>query len=87
MPRAAELRVLRGELLMTRGRYGEAAKDFEATLAAGAADGLVERALFGRASCRSHLGDVQGARADLTRYLERFPASSRAAEVRATLAR
>jgi hypothetical protein len=87
MPRAAELRVLLGELLMTRARYVEAAKDFEATLAAGASEGLVERALFGRASCRSHLGDVQGARADLTRYLERFPASSRAAEVRATLAR
>jgi len=86
MPRAAELRVLRGELLMTGGRFADATKDFEATLASGASDGLVERALFGRASCRSHLGDPQGARADLTRYLERFPASPRADEVRATLA-
>jgi hypothetical protein len=87
MPREAELRLLLGELLMPRGRYAEAAKDFEATLAASASDGLVERALLGRAACRSHLGDSQGARADLTRYLERFPAAPRAAEVRASLAR
>src|SRR5260370_34396737 len=87
VPRAAELRVLRGELRMTRGRFAEALDDFEATLVAGGPDTIVERALFGRASCRLRLGDADGARADLRRYLERFPASPRAAEVRASLAR
>jgi len=87
MPRAAELRVLRGELLMTRAKFAEAANDFEATLRMGGADPIVERALFGRAFCRSRLGDSEGARVDLQRYLDRFPTSPRAAEVRATLGR
>jgi tetratricopeptide (TPR) repeat protein len=87
VPRATELRVLRGELRLTRRRFADALADFEAGLVAGAPDPIVERALFGRASSRSRLGDADGARADLRRYLERFPASPRAAEVRARLAR
>jgi tetratricopeptide (TPR) repeat protein len=87
VPRAAELRVLRGELRLTRRRFADALNDFEAALVAGAPDPIVERALFGRASCRARLGDTDGARADLRRYLERFPASPRAGEVRARLAR
>jgi hypothetical protein len=86
LPRAAELRVLRGELRLTRHRFADALVDFDAALVAGAPDALVERALFGRASGRSHLGDAEGARADLRRYLERFPTAPRAAEVRARLA-
>ena len=33
----------------------------------------IERALFARASCRSHLKDFQGSRDDLRRYVREFP--------------
>jgi hypothetical protein len=85
--RGAELRVLRGELRMTRGRFAQALDDFQAVLAAGGPGSVQERALFGLASCRTRLGDEAGARAELRRFLEQFPASARAAEVRAALAR
>jgi hypothetical protein len=74
VPRGAELRALRGELRAGRGELGAALDDFSVVIAQpGAPPGVVERALFGRGSCRSRLGDVAGARADLTELLRRFP--------------
>ena len=74
LPRGAELRALRGELRAGRGELGGALDDFSAVLANTAAPaGVVERALYGRGSCRSRLGDVAGARADLNEVLRRFP--------------
>jgi hypothetical protein len=74
LPRGTELRVLRGELRAGRGELGGAVDDFGAVLAlTGAPTGVVERALYGRGSCRARLGDVAGARADLQDTLRRFP--------------
>jgi hypothetical protein len=83
MPHARELRVLRGELRLRAGRVQAAADDFEIALGEGGADQLGERALYGRASCRSRQGDAAGARADLRLYLARHPQGPRAAEIRA----
>jgi hypothetical protein len=83
MPHARELRVLRGELRLRAGRVQAAADDFEIALGEGGADQLGERALYGRASCRSRQGDAAGARADLRLYLARHPRGPRAAEIRA----
>ena len=83
MPHARELRVLRGELRLRAGRVQAAADDFEIALGEGAADQLGERALYGRASCRSRQGDAAGARADLRLYLARHPQGPRAAGIRA----
>jgi tetratricopeptide (TPR) repeat protein len=83
MPHARELRVLRGELRLRTGRVQAAADDFEIALGEGPADQLGERALYGRASCRSRQGDDAGARADLRLYLARHPQGARAAEIRA----
>ncbi len=84
MPRARELQVLRGELRLRAGHPLHAASDFDAILAGSADDDLGARALYGRASCRSRLGDVEGARADLRLYLSRFPRGERAAALRAS---
>jgi hypothetical protein len=74
LPRAAELRVLRGELRAGRGALPGAVSDFGAVLGmAGAPDAVLERALYGRGSSRARLGDAAGARADLQDYLRRFP--------------
>ncbi len=83
MPHARELRVLRGELRLRAGRVQAAADDFEIALGEATADQLGERALYGRASCRSRQGDAAGARADLRLYLARHPQGPRAAEIRA----
>jgi hypothetical protein len=74
LPRAAELRVLRGELRAGHGELVGAASDFSAVLGMpGAPSSVVERALYGRGSSRARLGDTAGARADLQGYLKRFP--------------
>lgn len=74
LPRAAELRVLRGELRSGRGALVGAVSDFGAVLATvGASPSVIERALYGRGSCRARLGDTAGAHADLADYLRRFP--------------
>jgi hypothetical protein len=74
LPRATEMQLLRGELRVARGNPAGAALDFDAVLAAPLpAAAVVERALYGRSSCRSRLGDNAGARADLEDYLRRFP--------------
>jgi tetratricopeptide (TPR) repeat protein len=88
LPRGAELRALRGELRAGRGELGAALDDFSAVLAkgsAGAPASVVERALYGRGSCRSRLGDVAGARADLDELLRRFPGSKFAEPARRAL--
>jgi tetratricopeptide (TPR) repeat protein len=78
--------VLRGELRAAAGRWQAALADFDAVVrthpinsGSGAetndwrARAHIERALWGRASARSHVGDDAGARADLREYLRRFP--------------
>jgi hypothetical protein len=80
-PNRDEQLVLRGELRSSNGRWIEAREDFDEVLrrhadtlaAAAKTRGLQERALWGRASARSRLGDEAGARADLTLYLRLFP--------------
>jgi tetratricopeptide (TPR) repeat protein len=86
LPRGAELRALRGELRAGRGELGAALDDFSAVLATkGASASVGERALYGRSSCRSRLGDVAGARADLDELLRRFPGSKFAEPARRAL--
>ena len=80
-----EHRLVRGELYAHAGRWQEALEDFDAVVRARVASApapgtsapaksgdLLERALWGRASARSHLGNDLGARADLREYLRRF---------------
>jgi hypothetical protein len=88
LPAGAELAVLRGELRAEAGRCAEATRDFDGCAAGGRGcpPRVEERALFGRASCRGRGGDGDGARADLERYLRRFPAGPRADSVRRALA-
>jgi hypothetical protein len=84
--RGRELRVLRGELWAARpDGCVVAVVDFTSALT-GDRSRLEERALFGRASCRLALGQLEAGHADLAKYLERFPSGLRAAEVRARLA-
>jgi tetratricopeptide (TPR) repeat protein len=80
IPNREERLVLRGELRAGAKRWQEARADFEPLLSnlSTATPGtksrdLKERALWGRASARSHLGDEAGARADLAVYLRLFP--------------
>jgi TolA-binding protein len=85
-PASDERVVLRGELRAATGRWQAALADFDAVVRAHPAssgNGMeindrrmrerLERALWGRASARSHMGDDAGARADLREYVERFP--------------
>jgi tetratricopeptide (TPR) repeat protein len=91
-PNRDERFVLRGELRAAAGRWREAREDFEAPLSVPAASGMAakardvkERALWGRASARSHLGDDLGARADLALYLRSFPSGRFATQATALL--
>ena len=95
--RDEESRLVRGELRASAGRWQEALADFDALvsawLGAGAhaalspkLQGRVERALWGRACARSHLGDEAGARADLQEILVRFPQGRFAAQASNRLA-
>ncbi len=73
LPRGGELTVLRGELRAAGGRCRDAMSDF-AHIVEGAGSGEVaERALYGQGICRAHLGDLNGATADLRAYISRFP--------------
>ena len=72
--------------------WREAREDFETPLSALAASEMdakardvKERALWGRASARSHLGDDLGARADLALYLRTFPSGRFATQAAALL--
>jgi hypothetical protein len=80
LPNRDEHFVVRGELRAAAGRWREAQQDFDEALrgrglpAANAeARHVQERALWGRASARSRLGDQAGARADLELYVRHFP--------------
>ncbi len=77
MPRAPELRVVHGELLLREERYKEASVAFDGAVrsAEGSLDlvDLVERALVGRGIARMRSGNREGGNADLARYLVRFP--------------
>ncbi len=84
LPRARELAVLRGELRGASGRCSQAVTDLGVALD-GSGDALEERALWGRASCRSRLGDSAGARADLGQIITRFPLGSFATKARQAL--
>lgn len=86
-PRTSELRVLRGELAANAGDCAAALTDFDRVLAGAPEASLVERATIGRASCRAQLGDGDGARAELERYLARFPNGRFSARARHTLQR
>ncbi|HYJ10618.1 MAG TPA: hypothetical protein VEX18_16460 [Polyangiaceae bacterium] len=81
--RRMELQLLRAELYAERD-CREALADFDAVLAAAPAP-LSERALYGRATCRLRAGDTAGGRADLDRYLARFPSGRFAPQVRQRL--
>jgi tetratricopeptide (TPR) repeat protein len=81
-----DMLVTRGELRAGAGRCAEALIDFGLALTSDErSDAAAERALYGRASCRARLGDAEGARADLTSYLTRFPSGRFAADARAAL--
>lgn len=85
---ARELLAARADLRAEVGRCKEARVDFDALLGPEAPrDSVTERALFGRASCRARGGDELGARADLERYLARFPEGRFAPAARAALDR
>lgn len=80
LPNRDEQLVVRGELRAANRRWREAKQDFDEALktsglpAASAKNrDIQERALWGRASARSRLGDQAGARADLDLYLRHFP--------------
>jgi hypothetical protein len=83
LPGGEEYRVLQGELHAKAGRWRDALADFDlavvACLEKERANGdratlsRLERALWGRASARSHLGDSAGTETDLREYLRRFP--------------
>jgi len=78
-------RVARGELRAKVGRWREAEADFAEALTVrldGARGDLAERALWGRAVARAHLGDAAGADADYALYLQRFPRGRFAAQAR-----
>ena len=79
--RSTELRLIRAEL-RARTDCGRAEGDFTAVLARVRTPGLEERALYGRAACRSARGESRGAAEDLGRYLARFPQGPHAAWAR-----
>lgn len=87
-PHGAEFAVTRAELRAGAGRCREAAHDFGPCADGGTAacrPEAAERALFGRASCRSILGEEGAARADLAAYLAAFPEGRFAGAARTAL--
>jgi hypothetical protein len=82
--RDRELRLIRAELTAD-GACAAALSDYEAVLADSSSGPFAARALWGRAACRTRLGDERGARADLAAYLDRFPAGAHAAAARARI--
>jgi hypothetical protein len=90
LPNRQERLVVRGELRAAAGRWRDARSDFDAVLADSSGSGMhrrdaEERALWGRASTRSHVGDEVGAREDLALYLRLFPAGRFAAQAASSL--
>lgn len=87
VPRADEMKLLRGELLAELGQCAEAMPAFEAAISLHGAEDLRERAWFWRASCRAAQGDIEGSRMELKRYLELFPGGRFAPKARSALDR
>ena len=86
-PRSAERYVVRGELRARAQRWSEAGADFDQALArGGGSSAWQERALWGRAAIRTHMGDQAGARADLQIYLHFYPTGRFASEAARLLA-
>lgn len=79
--RGTELRLVRAEL-RAAGDCRSALPDFDRVLSAGATGAMEERALRGRALCRTSQGDAAGAKSDAVRYLDKYPAGRFAAELR-----
>jgi hypothetical protein len=77
-----ERQLQRGDLRASAGRWREAEVDFAWVFSHVRAQDrdLSERALWGRARSRAHLGDQEGARLDAGEYLRRFPAGRFAAQ-------
>jgi hypothetical protein len=86
VPRPDESRLLRAELLARKTKCGPAVDDFDRLLGSSLEASLEQRALFGRAVCRSKLGNADGARADFSRYLARFPDGRFSGQARRSLA-
>ena len=82
--RDAGFTVLRGELRLESGRYPQAIEDFSSAAEVATGD-LAERALFGRGQAWAKAGDLTKARADLERYLNRFPSGKFADSARRSL--
>lgn len=81
-----EMLVARAELRAEKGRTSAAIHDFDLILSAPSqADGITERALYGRATCRAKSGDRDGAHGDLTQYLNAFPQGRFAQDARSAL--
>jgi hypothetical protein len=81
-----EMLVARAELRAEKGRTWAAINDFDSVLSSpGRIDAIAERALYGRATCRAKSGEREGARGDLTRYLELFPQGRFAQAARSAL--
>jgi len=80
MPGGLERRLQRGELRAFASRWREAEPDFSWAFAHARDKDTLERALWGRAQSRAHLGDRDGARSDAGEYLRRFSTGRFAAE-------
>jgi hypothetical protein len=81
-----EMLVARAELRADNGRASAALHDFNMILSApGRVDGITERALYGRATCRAKSGDREGARGDFSKYLQAFPQGRFVQEARSAL--
>lgn len=81
-----KLTLTRAELRAAAGKCAAALDELDALLrGAPPADGVTERALWGRAACRASGGHFDLARADLERYLRLFPAGQFARGARAAL--
>jgi outer membrane protein assembly factor BamD (BamD/ComL family) len=85
MQRGPEMMTTKAELMITSGRFAEAAALFDELVSRSINPSLQERALFGRATCRRDLKDIDGARDDLRRYLAQFPSGRFSADARKML--
>ncbi len=85
VPQAAELRLLRAELLSSAERCEEALPVFAEYDRPSFPPASRERALYAKAICRARLADPDGSREDLTEYLREFPEGRFASAVRQAL--